>query len=897
MAELTTDDLRFDVDETAKLFNETYGRNLDPDVLVDLAERTEGWIASLHLVQAALRDRSPGEIRRFVKTLNGADKEMYDYLAEEVVGELSLELQRFLMDTSILQVVTPDLAEVVSGHDAVDVARLVVAAERVTLLSRLSGAPRTHQRYHPLVREFLEARFRSLDGDDAVNALHRRTAAATSDWRIAAHHYREAGDTEQMLAAVSRAIPEIMGNGQYALAEAFIDPVPPDERPTGFGLITSRVEMQQGDYEAAMAASQAVLDSATNDIERDYALLNLITLNYNSGNGEATVEHATALRSSGDSGLRSIADATVEMILTGEGASLDKLSRRLQGMAKAQGAARPHFFAITQHNLAVTRLLQNEVGRSLVDIQAAIDALEAGSAVMELRAARMVKASVLATMGRLDDATNIVEGLLDETAGHDLTESSIESADLFDTFLDPSRSWSLIAQARQRESISVADRRSLCLVMARWFIRRREFGNARSALEAMPSGRPTAVAFSSQLLICRAYLAVAAGLDGGSDLALEAEAACQSQGAQRLRRVASLLVARTGTPDAWSRGVSANGREAPHSLAYVAELVATRLAELDELSLEVVRQSAVAFPSRWRLALRDAVEISQNGHQLQAAKLLEEVGDRSDVRRLRAIARQSKRRPDLAHLGRSLARRVADRVVIEDQGRVSLLIGQRVVPGSEIRRKVLALVCYLVTRPGMSSTRDQVLEALWPDLAPDVAINSLNQTIYFLRRVFEPDYSEDLSPGYVHHDSDVVWLDPELIACRSRAAKDFIRSLPARPSPDEVERLVGLYLARFALDFEYEEWAGSYRDNLHAAYLEIVERAVVDDFATGHHDRGISVARRALEVDPTAEQIEVSLLRLYKATGAHAAAAEQYAHYASAMRDDLGLEVPPLDAI
>ena len=89
---------------------------------------------------------------------------MYDYLAEEVVGDLDEELQRFLMETSILQVVTPELAEVVSGRDPAEVARLTAAAERLTLLSRLSGGPRTHQRYHPLVREFLEARLRATDG-------------------------------------------------------------------------------------------------------------------------------------------------------------------------------------------------------------------------------------------------------------------------------------------------------------------------------------------------------------------------------------------------------------------------------------------------------------------------------------------------------------------------------------------------------------------------------------------------------------------------------------------------------------------------------------------------------------------------------------------------------------
>ena len=65
-----------------------YGRDLEPDVLADVVARTEGWAASLQLVQAALRDRSPAEIRRFVRGLSGADQELYDYLAEEVVGDL-----------------------------------------------------------------------------------------------------------------------------------------------------------------------------------------------------------------------------------------------------------------------------------------------------------------------------------------------------------------------------------------------------------------------------------------------------------------------------------------------------------------------------------------------------------------------------------------------------------------------------------------------------------------------------------------------------------------------------------------------------------------------------------------------------------------------------------------
>ncbi len=72
---------------------------------------------------------------------------------------------------------------------------------------------------------------------------------------------------------------------------------------------------------------------------------------------------------------------------------------------------------------------------------------------------------------------------------------------------------------------------------------------------------------------------------------------------------------------------------------------------------------------------------------------------------------------------------------------------------------------------------------------------------------------------------------------------------------------------------------------------------MLDDFTSGHYDRGITSRAGHLDVDPSAEQIEVCLLRLYRVTGAHSAAAEQYAHYATVMRDELGVEPPPLESL
>jgi DNA-binding SARP family transcriptional activator len=337
--------------------------------------------------------------------------------------------------------------------------------------------------------------------------------------------------------------------------------------------------------------------------------------------------------------------------------------------------------------------------------------------------------------------------------------------------------------------------------------------------------------------------------------------------------------------------------DAPWNVTYLADLVGRRMDSLSSGAIGVVTAASELHPGRWRFVLRDVVDEAVLGAGLAAARVLDSIGDQSDIARLRAYARRQRRYAGASQLGRTLARRLAPKVHVEDQNRVAIHVGERHVPGSSIRRKVLALLCYLLSRPDLASTRDQALEALWPDLDPLDAVNSLNQTVYFLRRVLEERYVDDLSPGYLHHDSDLVWLDRELMSSRSNQCRHLIKALPASPTPDQVFELAMRYEGRFALDFEYEEWAAPYRDWLHASFLEIVERAVTADMETGHFERGIVLARRVLDIDPTAEHIELSLLRLYRASGAHAAAAEQYGHYASVMRDQLGLEPPPFESL
>jgi DNA-binding SARP family transcriptional activator len=235
--------------------------------------------------------------------------------------------------------------------------------------------------------------------------------------------------------------------------------------------------------------------------------------------------------------------------------------------------------------------------------------------------------------------------------------------------------------------------------------------------------------------------------------------------------------------------------------------------------------------------------------------------------------------------------------MVEDLGRLAIHLGAVEISGGDVRRKVLATLCFLLTRPRFAAAKEEVMDAMWPDMDPTAALNSLNQTLYFLRRVFEPAYTEDTSAGYVHQESDIVWLDPLLVQSRSAVSAALIAEYARQPDPEIVRRLTESYIGRFALDFAYEDWASDFRESLHVGYLHVIESSIRDDINAGHFERGVAVARRALELDPGLDVLELSLLRLLKNAGAHSAAAEQYGRYAHLLRDDLGVDPPPLESI
>jgi LuxR family transcriptional regulator, maltose regulon positive regulatory protein len=172
LAELRERDLRFTSGEAAALLREAVGPNLPPESVTALAARTEGWAAGLQLAGLSLRGQA--DMAGFVASFSGSHRYVLDYLAEEVLDRQSAEVRGFLLETSVLERLSGELCDAVTGR--ADGQQLLERVERANLFLVPLDEVRGWWRYHHLFADLLRVRLRQ-ERPERVAGLHRAAAA------------------------------------------------------------------------------------------------------------------------------------------------------------------------------------------------------------------------------------------------------------------------------------------------------------------------------------------------------------------------------------------------------------------------------------------------------------------------------------------------------------------------------------------------------------------------------------------------------------------------------------------------------------------------------------------------------------------------------------------------
>jgi LuxR family transcriptional regulator, maltose regulon positive regulatory protein len=186
LCELRNRDLFFSLAESHDLLA-NFGAEVADAELALLHQRSEGWAAALQM--AALSLCSTSEPARVEQTPEVRGPAIAEYFMSEVLDQQPPEVARFMLDISVLDELTAGACAAVTGRP--DVAVLLRRADAANLFLVALDDDRTSFRYHPLVRQLLNAELRARDRD-REQTLQLRAAEwfeATGDPRRAARHF------------------------------------------------------------------------------------------------------------------------------------------------------------------------------------------------------------------------------------------------------------------------------------------------------------------------------------------------------------------------------------------------------------------------------------------------------------------------------------------------------------------------------------------------------------------------------------------------------------------------------------------------------------------------------------------------------------------------------------
>jgi LuxR family maltose regulon positive regulatory protein len=261
LVEIRAADLRFTPEEVSTYFNQTGGPELDESEVAALASRTEGWVAALQLAALSLQDRP--DRARFIAGFSGDNRYIVDYLVEEVLARQPDEVRDFLLHTSILDRLTGELCDSVTGQSGGKAMLETVSRANLFLVSL--DDTRTWYRYHHLFADMLQTRLHE-ERADLLSELHGRASRwyeQAGEPVPAVRHAVAAGDLDRAADLMEPALPRMLRERQEATIRGWMDHIPAAmirARPVlCIGFIGSLIS--SGEFAAAPALLRDLADS------------------------------------------------------------------------------------------------------------------------------------------------------------------------------------------------------------------------------------------------------------------------------------------------------------------------------------------------------------------------------------------------------------------------------------------------------------------------------------------------------------------------------------------------------------------------------------------------------------------------------------------------------------
>jgi len=227
MTEIRGPDLCFSLRETETFFSLASSTPPSKEIIKAIYTKTEGWVTGIRLMAAAVNQIPDGE--DIARAVSGDIQQISDYLSSEVFEKLNPEVEKFLIQTSILEKLSSPLCNQVVGISNSD-QHLSDLGQQNLFLESLDQSG-TWYRYHGLLQKTLQSRLMQIY-PDLISELHQRASSwfsAAGEFDLAIHHAHQAADDAGAAALLDRHIADLWEKAEFTTIVRWAQRIPPAE--------------------------------------------------------------------------------------------------------------------------------------------------------------------------------------------------------------------------------------------------------------------------------------------------------------------------------------------------------------------------------------------------------------------------------------------------------------------------------------------------------------------------------------------------------------------------------------------------------------------------------------------------------------------------------------------
>jgi DNA-binding SARP family transcriptional activator len=210
-------------------------------------------------------------------------------------------------------------------------------------------------------------------------------------------------------------------------------------------------------------------------------------------------------------------------------------------------------------------------------------------------------------------------------------------------------------------------------------------------------------------------------------------------------------------------------------------------------------------------------------------------------------------------------------------------------------KKARTLLKILLARRGRSTTREFLMDALWPEEDPDKLANRLSVALATVRSVLDPakrhppDYF--LAGGKDAVRLNLAHLPVDVEAFISLAEQGLALDRQGRTLQAEglLRQAEASYGGDFLEEDPYEDWAVDLREEAHSTYVSVAKTLARLAETVGDHDSAARYYLRILEKDSWDERAHLGLVKVLERAGRHGEARRRYRTYVQRMEE---IDVP-----